>query len=203
MIIMINKCPTCERDFERLEHYPIIYIADFNRVEVPELIGDSFGDLHPETKSKQSMNEPLPKAVRKLFQETRKDALSYEGVLYQKMECLSHDGLVWYQSSRDITELVKGAVARPQIQETLSALEGYVGQEVLTRKLLALPAFRGGIKSGDYYDLSLSFYDAGQTESGLRICRINLNGGWSGGSISCASLSQDLAEMNYEGRIHK
>lgn len=200
---MLDKCPTCERKFERLADYPIIYVTSFNRVEIPELIGSSFGALHPETKSKLSLNKPIPKAVRKLFQETGKSMISYDGVLYKRCDKPSSDGLVWYESSRDITEIIRGAISNPKIQESLLALDGFVGQEVLTKKLLALPGFNGKMKTGDYDDLSLSFCEAGQTENGLRICKINLNGGWDGGSISNASLDQQLAQMDYEGRIHK
>lgn len=200
---MTDKCLTCGREFEDLTDYPIIYITSLNRVEIPEFIGDSFGELHPATKSKKSIKEPVPKAVHKLFQETGEAMLSHKGVLYQRLDQPSHDGLVWYRSSRDITEAVKAAISNPQIKQSLLALERLVGREVLTKKLLALPGFRGGIKAGGYDDLSLSFVEAGKTQEGLRICTINLNGGWEGGSMSCASLSQDLAQMNYDGRVHK
>jgi hypothetical protein len=32
---MTDRCPTCERNFNYLEDYPLIYVAKFKRVEVP------------------------------------------------------------------------------------------------------------------------------------------------------------------------
>ena len=198
----MDKCPTCDRQFERFEDYPLIYLVKFQKIEVPELIGGSSSELHPEKKSRQLSNQPIPKKVLKLFQESGKNVISYDGKVYEKLEQHS-EGTTWYKSSQDITGIVKRAIVLPEIQGSLSALESFVGKEILTKSILALPAFSRRLRIEDYDDISLLCYGYDEPENGLRVAKINLNGAWSGGSISGAGISQDLAQISYEGRIKR
>lgn len=201
----MDKCPTCDRQFERFEDYPIIYLAKFQKIEVPEFVGSSFSDLHPEKKSKRSGNQPIPKEVFKLFQGSGKKIISYSGRIYERLDEdeLHSEGMTWYQSAQDITEIVKRAIALPEVQDSLSALESLVGKEVLTKTILALPAFSKKLRIEDCDDISLACYGCGEVENELRVAKISLDGAWNGGSISSAGISQDLAQIYYEGRIRK
>ena len=199
---MAECCPTCERAFSSYNDYPILYIASFERIPVPELIGSNFGSIFSERKSRRSLNKPLPKEVRKIFEKSGKDKILYEGIIYSKISETFHDGMTHYQSSKDVTVLVKDIISSPKIQETLSSLEGFVGKEVLKNDLLKLPGFNRDICYEPLGDISLHIYDTNTFKDDFRICHVCLDGCWSGGSISSAGLFQDLAEISYEGRVN-
>jgi len=195
----MEGCPVCSRAFERLEDFPLAYITKFERSEIPELIGSLLKRFHPERKSKMVGNQPLPKNVLRLFQESGKYTLSYEGRVYRKTD--HHHGTQWYESADDVTSTVKKAIAKPEIQASLSALEKFVGKEIPTKDILDLPGFNKVISAGRYNDLSLCVSEIKQIENGLRECSVILTGGWTIGSIRVASINQELVQLGYEGRI--
>jgi len=198
----MERCPACDRVFNKLGDFPIVYISSFSRLEIPEFIGGASHGVHPE-REVQAVNRPIPEEVLKLFQESGKKAISHKGVLYTKLKELHSDGVMWYQSLDDVTGIVKNAIALPEVQDSLAALENSVGKEMPTKDILELPAFGRELKIGKYDDLRLSCYDESKAESGLRVAVIKLWGGLSGGSISVAEISQDLARLCYEGRARK
>ena len=118
---MAECCPTCERAFTSYKDYPILYIARFERIPVPELIGSNFGTIFSERKSRRSLNKPLPREVRKIFEKSGKDKISYEGTIYKKIGDMFQDGIVLYQSFQDVTELVKLAVGAVDDGERVTA----------------------------------------------------------------------------------
>ncbi len=200
----MDKCPSCDRSFEGLRDFPLVYISSFRRIVVPSLIGSSHCKLHPETKSAALGNLPIPGAVLELFRESGRKAISYEGMVYRRDNVKSSDGMTWYERSEDVTEIVREALKIPEITGTLSDIEKlFVGKESNTKNILSLSGFAGRFRVRDYADLQLAIYDTRARKEGLREANICLNGGWGGGSVSSASISVDLAELVYEGRVRR
>ncbi|MBI4143702.1 hypothetical protein HY486_00445 [Candidatus Woesearchaeota archaeon] len=197
---MICECPTCKRSFKRVEDYPKIYVSSFTRIELPELIGGGHRDFHPEKRVRACVNNPLPRAVLKLFKDTGKDQVSHEGILYEKHKGRKQE-MVWYESSKDITQAVRNIVSSPPIKASLLALEGFVSKEVAITDIMNLPGVTRRVSTEGYDDLGLLFQPMIWKEDCLESCRVVLCGGWSHSRISHASLSQTLAHMAYEGRL--
>ena len=196
----MDRCPACARKFESLKDYPVIFIARFKKLKLPEIIGSRRHEtLYTEKALKDHYNVLLPKHILKLFQSSRKDIVSHEGVVYTKLSCFPPDEVTRYNSSDDVTDIVKKAAQRRRIRDTLDALESFSGKEVLTEDLLALPGFEK-FTVGKYQDVSLSIYDEECCDD-MRVCRVNLNACWGRGCMRVASISVDLAQIEYMGRV--
>ena len=196
----MDECPTCARKFETLKDFPIIFIARFKKLKLPEIIGSHRHEaLYTDKRLKNHYNVLLPKHILKLFQSPRKDIISHDGIVYRKLSYFPPDEATHYESSEDVTDIVKKAAQRRKIQNTLDALESFRGKEVPTKNLLALPGFKK-FTIGKYKDASLSVYEEGR-HNGMRVCRVNLNAGWGRGCLRVASISVDLAQIEYEGRV--
>ncbi len=199
-MIYMDRCPACARKFETLKDFPIIFIARFKKLKLPQIIGSHRHEtLYTEKALKDHYNVLLPKHILKLFQSSRKDIISRDGIVYRKLSCFPHDEVTHYESSEDVTDIVKKAAQRRKIRNTLDALESFRGKEVLTKDLLALPGFEK-FTVGKYKDVSLSIYEEGRHD-GMRVCRVNLNAGWGRGCLRIASISVDLAQIEYKGRV--
>ncbi len=190
----MEKCPHCERKFERLEDFPLIYIIGFERLEIPAIIRSSSSKSYIEKKLKEVGSEPMPREILELFQQSGKKIISHKGVVYEELEGKTKWGVKLYEVSKDITAIVKKAIEMPEIQETLNALESTVGEEWRTLDLLDLPGFKK-FKVGDYGNLFLSFSERNSEHNNLRICKVILE--------DMEVIYQDLAELSYEGRINK
>ena len=119
--------------------------------------------------------------------------------MYRKLSCFPPYEVTHYESSEDVTDIVRKAAQCRRVQNTLTALESFSGKEVLTEDLLALPGFEE-FTVGKYKDVSLSIYEE-ERYDGRRVCRVNLNAGWGRGCMRVASISVDLAQIEYMGRV--
>ncbi|MBI4153731.1 hypothetical protein HY501_00180, partial [Candidatus Woesearchaeota archaeon] len=69
---MADQCPACEREFRCLEDYPLIYIATFNKGDIPAEL--EFPFLDPTTfvePSSKFCNEKVPAKVLGLFKKNK------------------------------------------------------------------------------------------------------------------------------------
>jgi len=220
---MEHKCPTCDREFEELKNFPLIYIDSFERIKLPEYIRSNSGvQFIPEKVSKRNFifwkkqidNPSIPSEVLRAFREEGKDVVSYNGNIYE-ISSIFHlrPKMNHYEVSEDLIKVVKEAIQQKQVQEPLSFLETSIKQEIDTRTLVAKisPERRFALGDGNkwnmiiekYNDLSLSLDDCEAEKEGIRTCVINLIGGWGSGSIRFPSFRQSLAQFNYEGRLKK
>ncbi|MEA3343700.1 MAG: hypothetical protein U9Q92_06035 [archaeon] len=197
----MDKCPACARKFETLKDFPIVFIARFKKLKLPEIIGSQRHEaLYTEKRLKNHYNVLLPKHILKLFQNSRKDVISHEGIAYRKLSCFPPDEATRYESSEDVTDIVKKAAQSRRVQNTLTALESFRGKEVLTKNLLALPGFKK-FTIGKYKDVSLSLFEE-ERQNSMRVCRLYLSAGWGRGHLRVASISVDLAQIEYVGRVN-
>ncbi|RLG13063.1 MAG: hypothetical protein DRN71_05485 [Candidatus Nanohalarchaeota archaeon] len=195
----MDRCPTCARKFNTLKDFPIIFIARFKKLKLPEIIGSHRHEaIYTEKPLKNHYNVLLPKYILELFQSSRKDIILHKGIVYGKVPCF--DEVTRYESSEDVTDIVKKAAQCRRVQNTLTALENFKEKEVFTEDLLALRGFEK-FTIGKYKDVSLSIYEEERYDD-MRVCRVNLNAGWGRGCMRVASISVDLAQIEYIGRVN-
>ncbi len=199
----MESCPACERKFEELEDYPVVYIERFSEKELPELI-TSFPISHYKKRTifgRRKITPPIPKRVIELFDEGMKQVV-YQGMVYNRryrgpIPFLEDEGSIVYTSSKDVTNLVKEALNSSRIKDSLSKLESLVGREIRTSELSGLFKFSIGV--GDY-DVSLLLlqHPAEKEENvnnGSRKCQICL------GEWKFNTPIVPVAEFFYKGKI--
>ena len=193
------KCPCCLRAFQSIEDYPIVEIVSFSRTEVPKYVGATHCDRYVDRREAKAFgDDPLPRDVEVLFRKTKRKWVVNQGKLYSRLTRMGKTAQA-YEGSEDLTGIFKESLALPEIQSTLSALEGLVGKKIPTGKLFSLPGFQGKLKVQDWNDICLEIND--REFRGARNADVYLAGGGVGGYMSSAALWQELAKIKYIGRI--
>jgi hypothetical protein len=225
----MEKCPYCERKFEWIKDFPVIYINQFQKLEVPETLKISRGYPLPDKVYKNLFldlvrrvvdNPKIPKEVLRELRKSRAPEVkvkhgnsiysiehSLKGYFF---DCVprEHPKSAIPISVMDIIsnkaiELLKS----PDVQKTLSQLEAMVGKEVRTKEIFSLQGFdEKRIKYAGLNDIQFMFRGEEILENGLRKLKLGLAAEVDeydchlGGSP--IGIYQNLAEIIYEGRIN-
>ena len=211
----MHKCPSCDREFERIFDYPLVHVVKFERLPISsELVLPDFGyEIFVGPDSRCGNRRP-PQEVLDFFKANKKE------------EEFEHKGYTWYkQGDWNFANYRKGIknakdIIMAQINPYFENLEKLVGKEVSTKQIL--PSF--GKTRDDYcripdtrYDLTLEeSSDSGfqmltqnnlpvpnletaQPTEKLAFCITKSNGG----SISEVHFLATLGGLAYEGRTRK
>lgn len=222
----MKQCPYCDKKFEKLRDFPLIKIIKFERLKLPEIIGH-FGMMTFYDEKKVLPHErlelflsPLPEEALKSFEESGRDIVLYEKMVFKKTGEQTKNGTILYEGGKDITEIVNKTTETSQVQETFKALENLVGKEIEPKQLLSLPAFTQ-FEVGKYKDFSLLLRNSSKKDelkNDLRINTLSLVGDWDGMHISdpisgedlgnysryaFPKISCNLAELYFEGRLRR
>jgi len=203
-INMIDQCPTCERQFQELDDYPLIYVASFNRRGIPADLKFPFYDftLFIGPNSEAGSERPPAEVLGFFKQNKRNKHLEYNGWKWT-LEGKWEDGH-YHRENPDQREIIVAS-----LNPYLDSLEGFVGKEVLRSELLPqFPRDRYfrysfGIPNTAY---QLMFSEKGKTPAGLRIAELHLMGKGpnlgSAGGPTIRSLAQ-VGKLGYEGRVRQ
>jgi hypothetical protein len=207
----MDKCLSCDREFKQFEDFPLVEIMDFKRLQVPDVIMSHYSRELSEKQStsyfmfwkKLIDNKEIPKEVLSSFRNNGKDIVTYNNLVYKKINFPIDDNLgAKYQVGEDLTSVVKEVINSSPVKDSLSALESYIGKTIRTRDVLNLPGFKS-MSAGEYHGISLSIYGKWERIE-KRECKVLLVGGWSGGGdFSVYPLRQELAEFNYTGKTNQ
>jgi len=201
---MIDKCPTCEREFQSLDDYPLIYIASFNRGSIPVDLKFPFYDrtifVGPNSKVD---NERPPVEVLDFFKHNR-EAKQFEYNDWKwTLEGKWENGR-YNRENPDQREII---IAR--LNPYLEFLDSLVGREVPKEDLL--PQFPRNDWFGYSFNIpdttyQLMFDEQGKTPAGLRIAEFQLMGeGPNLGSAGGPTIQRlaKVGHLEYEGRLRK
>jgi len=199
---MVDQCPTCEREFQRLDDYPLIYVASFDRMEIPaDLKFPFYNRVVFVGPNSEASNERPPEAVLDFFKGNKKaEEFEYEGWKWTKRG-------KWDTGSYNRQNLDQRKIIIASLNPYLDDLEGLVGKEVPRAELL--PQFpRDGYFSYSFKipdtAYQLMFDEQGKTPAGLRITELRLMGEGpnfgSAGGPTIQSLAQ-VGKLGYEGRV--
>lgn len=204
----MDNCPTCLREFRDLEDYPYIYIAGFDRGKLPELvtgfpISIPYHESHETKAVARSGNPVLPEGILNLFQETGKDTVIHEGIVWKKDDW---GGEPMYSPFNDLTPGVRQAYENPEIQRYLESLESYVGRDVRTRDIL--PTWERGERFRAFWlpnqQYSVKFHEKDKAgdyrNSDLNLMGHGPNMGRAGGPTLMILMT--LGTITYEGRLN-
>lgn len=215
----MEKCPACERKFKGIRDFPLIVIHEFRRLEVPETLEYS-NNIHNERIEiatgflwfKKRLLVDNPNIPINVLEDLRKRHDEYkEGdKIYRRYFERHTDGTpkrtdhieVFQISPNRAYELMKS----PEVLMTLSELEKMVGREVRMDEILALRGFGpDAISYGDVKDIEFLFSEKASSNA-LRKSVLGLAADIEdydchlGGSP--IGISQDVAEITYEGRVN-
>ena len=207
----MDKCHYCERTFGGILDFPVVHINRLDKIPLPEIISGYKNELVREKVRKGFLfwrevvdNPEVPSQVLEQFKTSGKDICRYGGFVYERIRVPPDIFLGdMINKSVDVTGIVCKAVETNEVRRTMKTLENLIGKEVATADIRKLPGFKNKIALDQFNDFALSFDELNNNEDGLMRCKINLSGPYSGGCLSCAGISVDLAEMQYEGRIKR
>tara|TARA_Y100000310_G_C20421989_1_gene687112 strand:- start:113 stop:721 length:609 start_codon:yes stop_codon:yes gene_type:complete len=201
---MVDECPTCEREFQKLDDYPLIYVASFDRSDIPADLKFPFYDwtvfVGPNS---EAGNERPPEAVLDFFKGNKKaEEFEYQGWKWTKQG-------KWDRGSYHRENLDQREIIVASLNPYLDNLEGLVGKEVPRAELLPqFPkdgyfSYSFGIPDTAY---QLMFSEEGKNPAGLRIAELHIMGEGpnlgSAGGPTIQSLAQ-VGKLGYEGRVRQ
>ncbi len=196
----MDKCPCCERKFSGISDFPLAKIIKFTRIPLPKIVCSAkhieFDDDEPLTDK-----SVFPKEVLKEFRGIFEGCVSYQGKVYIREVVSAERGLL--KIGEDVTEIVKEAVNTPNVRNTLSALENFVGKEIKTQGLLNMLKFE---VSGEKFELKIyenEFERAHFAEierGGVIVLTSNYTGDVIHGSVY--RIFQTLAQFRYQGIVN-
>ncbi|MBS3086897.1 hypothetical protein J4422_04310 [Candidatus Pacearchaeota archaeon] len=199
-----DKCPTCEREFQGLQDYPLIYVAKFERVEIPTDLVLPFYDaaifVGPNS---DAVNKRPPQEVLEFFKKNERE----KGYV--------HNGWKWSLKGKwDIGNYHREQpdqrpIVVAKLNPYLETLDSLVGKEVEKSQLLPNfereGYFRYAFNIPDTA-YQLMFYEQEKTPVGLRIAELKLMGEGpnlgSAGGPTIQALAK-IGHLEYEGRIRK
>jgi len=175
-----------------IERYRRIRLINFNRIPIPEFIGESLGiRLFIEKESEGfDANDVLPEKIRKIFLESDKDSVRHEGLVYQRYRghATIERGIQEYTCSEDITEKAKSMLSSYPIEDYLSFLRQSTGKELSITNLL---------KQVKDSNMPLYFLDYGPAGNRSFLCKISFASDYGGGSITSSRINIPLADLKY------
>jgi len=129
----MEDCPSCQRKFKKVEEYPLLYLSEFNKLDITEKIFDESGKFYSLASSRP---KGFPKEVVRHFKHSDEE-MYFEGHTYRKNE----SGDVITSSGLDITEKVIQASNTIESQNRLKELENLMGKVVSTSEFLGRDNF--------------------------------------------------------------
>lgn len=203
-----DRCPSCERDFTSLYDYPTIYVAGFERTEIPVdlkipgRVGDYVATLfvHPDS---VLMNPKIPKRVVELFQhpkiveDPRSEYVDYKGwewIRLWKWPQIPLEESYFVLTKKNVRNIVDFRVNR-----FLASLDILLGKEVPAR-LLQPPKLPKAVP------YSLSFIENGASfgekpsEAGFKAAHLYLQDRESQSLDPGRTIT--FGTLYYEGRIN-
>ncbi|MFC1697725.1 hypothetical protein ACFL1H_05305 [Nanoarchaeota archaeon] len=198
---MEDKCPCCDKELKKLSDYPLVYIKDFKRIELPSDLVFPYHDHeiyvepgHPHC------NKKVPIEVFDYFKKNNK-AESFE---FEEWKWTKKQGDHYYRSQDDQRELIVN-----NLKDYFDKLESYVGKEVPTKEFLP-PFDKDGYFNFAYQipdtAYPIMFSDIDNPPEDYKISVIKIMGeGPNFGSAGGPTLSSlaNLAKVEYEGRLRK
>lgn len=153
-----------QKRFEKLEDFNLIYINNFEKLNLPRLIAGNFLKKYPEKISVRNFlffkkmvdNTELPLEVLDSFN-SGNNTVSYDGIVYKR--AVDYEtGEVSYDSYSDATGRIHKILNLPEIKTSVEDIIGSIRRPALSRDLLSLPGFRL-IEDENLGDISLSLKD--------------------------------------------
>lgn len=172
----------CQKKFDNLRDFNLIYINNFERLAIPRIIKGNFLKRFPQKQTKSLLffkkevdNAELPKEILDVLKTD--ESYAHEGIIYKKVLDIE-TGEVYYDSFNDETERIDQILEIPQIKNTLNILESAVRKPALTRDFLSLPGFNAIESENGVASLSLeddsAFEKTYTLEKNMRSCKIVL-----------------------------
>jgi hypothetical protein len=213
---MINQFPTCDRVFEGISDYPFVYVAKFERLEIPS--GIVFPDYSHTiyVGPNYECNNPRPSQEVLNFFKGNKQVEEFEHEGYTWHRRGKWDSGYYHRSRNDAKDVILA-----QLNPYFDTLDGLVGQEVPTAQVL--PSF-GETRHGycripeTSYDLTLEVLDGEWGTQMLKQNNLSVSNletsqptrkltfvitQSDGGSISEVHFLASVGGLAYEGRVHK
>jgi len=199
---MVDKCPSCEREFKYLEDYPLIYVASFERGSIPSDLEFSSKDYTVFAGPISELcNDRPPAGVLKFF----KDNVQAKEFKYNHWKWTLDGEWDNGRYRREIPDQREIIVAG--LNPYLDSLDGLVGREVPTSELLPQfprePSFNHAFCIPDTTYLLL-FHEGGRTPAGLRVAALQLIDSHLDGSVLPEiHILAKVGHLEYEGRVRK
>ncbi len=171
-------CNTTQKTFERLQDFNLIYIVDFNKLKIPEIVEGNFIKRHDLKVMVRNFllgkklvdNSELPQEVIDSFR-FGNNTIIQQGIVYKKV--LDSDGNVYCDTFNDSSEPIKQAMDFPELKHTINIITHLTRRSVMTRDLLSLPGFKP-IENETLGVVSLDLEELTNSEKKVRICKIIL-----------------------------
>lgn len=214
---MTDRCQACDRKFERISDYPLVYVAKFERLDIPS--GIVFPDYNPTAyvgPKSEFKNPRPPQEVLNFFKENKRaEEFEHEGCTWHREG--KWDSGYYHRSRNYVKEVILA-----QLNPYFDTLKKLVGQEVPTTQVL--PHFGFEITRDRYwtiipetlYSLNLERLDEKggshmllqknlpvpnlETSQPTRKLAFVITGPGGG---SEANLWASVGGLAYEGRVHK
>ncbi len=228
---MTQECPCCEREFERLEHFPRILLVNFERVKIPKdkkfpyleervFFEEKFVEEEPSYKHN---NNKLPPEIEKKFKRyPHKLSIMHKGYIWLKTASPFDkicEGQPWARSYNKHagcvnkyirTELDQKKRILDSLNPYFESLEELIGQEV--KRASFLPSFKKNLShKNNFYipnaNYCLQLYESSKvSEHGIRIVKLNITktelSDHKTGTINYEMKHEaKVAELEYKGMI--
>ena len=213
---MEHECPSCGREFKEIYDYPLVFVKQVRRIEVPKtLVLPDFDHMIYVGSQRKCGNDKPPQEVEAYFKENKKAKEFEYGGCTWRLEGKPESGS-YYRSRKNVKDVI---VAR--LTPYFDKLESLVGKEVLTAEVLLGPEDSQlgshGIANTNYYldtqDLDHDWTERYMLERNLQIPNLTTQKGTrrvafmiaqsDGGSISEVHHFAVVGGLAYEGRLKK
>jgi hypothetical protein len=213
----MDKCPTCERKFEAYEDFPLIYIHDFKRIEIPIEAKLWFNDreIYAESNDEISNPAPPPEVMAYFKKHPKKETYDHEGWIW-RLDNTSHDRYMEFRRhNKDAKKMIL-----EQLNPWFDSLEKLVGTEVIPDNILPIFAekeLNGTEIPETQYILDYSDYSKEDLEDPKMVFKLDRTllknenqrllrfyvAFWGGGSLRACHVMQNVAYLIYEGKLRK
>ncbi len=209
---MVNQCPTCDRKFEGIRDFPLVYVMEVSIIkpdQIPKAIPHWYTEDLLEKKSRDWNREIVPAEVLThfkthpdedtlvhsddfIYQRPYEDTKEFREVSGDGRQKQLKDPKFWKRRQNYAPAIKKIMEENQSVKQYFEGLEQVVGQEVPTSRLL--PNWE------QYGHLTLGLNESKQRTNEYRVSEINLFGDGPRGD----GLRQILqvGQIKYEGRIH-
>jgi hypothetical protein len=166
-----------EKRFEKLSDFNLIYLVNFEKLNLDELILGSFLKRF-ESKitvkilfGKKIIDNPeLPENVIQSFK-FGDEIVSHDHIIYKK--AIDSEGNEMIDSYADATQLINQVIDLPVLKYTLKTISDLIGKSIMTKDLLSLPGFRT-IQNETYGNISLKLTELSEKGKQMRTAKITL-----------------------------
>lgn len=224
---MVYQCPTCDRRFEEIRDFPLVYVIGVSIIkpdEIPKAISQWYEEDLLEKRKRGWNREIVPADVLTYFnthpdedelvhsdnfiyKRPLEDTKEFRKICGDRTPPSSHPKF-WRRSHNYAPTIRKLMEENQSVKQYFEALEQVVGQEIPTSRLLPNWEHDGyfrvyQIPNAD--GLALNLNESGKRTNGHRVSEINLfDKGPNMGSAGGPTLSKILqvGHIKYAGRVH-